>query len=240
MRVAAAFLPDAAGDAPSLTRGLAAEAAAEGAELLVLPQRLFGDEGNAEPSDGQLARTLVGVARDHGLALACGYVEGAADDRHDATLLIGADGICLANYRRVHLRQGEAGRFQPGHWLTIMPLAGRRLGLMLGYDLLFPEHGRALALAGADLLLVQARALPGAAALGVARALENEMPVALSGMGQGGSAMIVAADGSILAEAGGERRIACAEIGPPSRPTRFPDRRIRLYAKLLEADGSAR
>lgn len=213
-------------------------AAARGAELLVLPQ-LFLDHAGGEPSDGPAARALAGIARAHRLAILCGYAESCTGRLHDAALLIDAGGCAIANYRRVHLvPELDEPRLAPGAWLNIALLAGRRVGILIGRDVEGPETARALALAGAELLLVIARF--GSAAAGMveailpARAAENRCALAFANGAAGPASRLLAADGSTLALATGGLALAAVEVASRAeRHGRDLLRRPRLYQRLV-------
>ena len=86
-----------------------------------------------------------------------GYPERGGDGAiYNAACLIGRDGRRLANYRKCHLfgdldrRMFRAGASTP----AVVELDGIRVGLLICYDVEFPESVRLLALAGADLVAV--------------------------------------------------------------------------------------
>lgn len=219
---------------------LAALAAARGAELLVLPQ-LFLDQPGGELSDGPAARALAGIAAARCVALLCGYAESCTGRLHDAALLIDARGCALANYRRVHLAP-EAGepRFAPGAWLNIAVLAGRRVGILVGADVEGPETARALALAGAEILLVLARSGADDGLLDAvlpARAAENRCGLAFANGAAGAGAPVarlLSPGGATLAEAEAGLAIATVPVAVPAdRQSRDVLRRPRLYQRLV-------
>jgi predicted amidohydrolase len=85
-----------------------------------------------------------------------GTIERASDGKcHNSAVLLGPDGI-RAVYRRIHLIHLGVDRFlTPGESLTgpfETPLG--RLGILICYDLRFPEPARALALQGAQVILL--------------------------------------------------------------------------------------
>ncbi len=117
-------------------------------------------------------------------------------------------------YRKAHLFGEERGAFVAGDELLVVDLGGVRAGLMICFDVEFPEAARSLALAGADLLVtVSANMDPFGRdheVFATARALENGLPhlyVNQVGVGEAftfaGGTMAVSADGDYLAEAGG-------------------------------------
>jgi predicted amidohydrolase len=144
-------------------------AAADGAELVALPEKWNllapGEEllAGAEPLDGPSLTAARAWARELGVHLLAGSVPEAAGERaFNTSVLIGPDGEDLAVYRKVHLFDVEAGGVayresaheQPGAELATAPAGELVVGLSVCYDLRFPELYRILALRGADLLAV--------------------------------------------------------------------------------------
>ncbi|QKW05461.1 carbon-nitrogen hydrolase family protein [Streptomyces sp. NA04227] len=141
----------------------AARAAAQGAGLLCTPELFLtgyaigADVAElAEPADGPSAQAVADIAVRHGLALAYGYPERAGERLYNSAQLVGPDGARLANYRKTHLYGDFEQRwFTPGEQQVVQAeLGGLRLGMLVCYDVEFPENVRAHALAGTDLLLV--------------------------------------------------------------------------------------
>ena len=90
------------------------------------------------------------------IALVFGYPERVGDEVANASVLIGPDGAILLNYRKSHLF-GDLDRsmFQAaGTEFPIATLMGQKIGLLICYDIEFPEPARRLALAGADIILI--------------------------------------------------------------------------------------
>ena len=130
-------------------------------------------------------------------------------------------------YRKQHLFTfwGEERWFSPGTVPAPLVLPRLLAGPLVCYDLRFPELARAHGFAGAELLIVSAQwplaRLDHWRILLQARAVENQCPVvAANGCGQGGEAelaghsLVIAADGSVLAEAGGEEACLCVDLDP--------------------------
>jgi predicted amidohydrolase len=141
-----------------------ARAAAErGADLVVLPELASSgytfrsvEEAQAcaeDASSGPTVAALVEVARDSGMHIVCGLDESDADCRHNSAVLLGPTGR-LATYRKLHLFHDEQSWFVPGGGLPVVELPIGRVGMIICYDLWFPEAARALAVAGADIIAV--------------------------------------------------------------------------------------
>src|SRR5580700_10959359 len=141
-----------------------AEAAAgEGANLIVLPELassgyVFADEAEAQrsaedPDDGPTVRALRQVCTAHGCYIVAGISERDGECRHNSAVLVGPEGR-LATYRKLHLYYDEQSWFEPGDELPIVDLPFGRVGIIICFDLWFPEPARALALAGAEIIAV--------------------------------------------------------------------------------------
>lgn len=75
---------------------------------------------------------------------------------YDAAVLIGSDGDVIGDYRKVHLQDEERLAFRPGYRYRTQECAFGEIGIVLGWDLAFPETARSLVLGGADVLCVLA------------------------------------------------------------------------------------
>ncbi len=199
MRVALGQLPVSSDPAVNLDRvGRAAStAAAQGAQLAVFPEgmhaRFSADlRAVAEPLDGPFCRGLADVARATGVAVVAGVFESAPDGRaYNTTVGYDAAGHLVAVYRKIHLFDAlgyrESDSVAAGDEPIIGDLAGLRVGFMTCYDVRFPELARALAVAGADLLVLPAAWAAGQfkeehwVTLARARAIENTIWVAAAG-----------------------------------------------------------
>ncbi len=142
----------------------ASQAASEGCQLLVVPecsvtgynQPLETMQQAAIGSDGKTARGIAKICQRHNIAIVYGFAEKAQDNYYNTVQLIDADGNLAANYRKSHL-WGDLDRtlFTAGDTLSpIVEINGWKIGLLICYDVEFPETVRTLALAGAELILV--------------------------------------------------------------------------------------
>ncbi|MBA2812643.1 carbon-nitrogen hydrolase family protein [Streptomyces sp. KM273126] len=236
----------------------AGRAAAAGAGLLVAPEMFLtgyaigdGIARLAEPADGDSADAIAQTARRHGLAVAYGYPERAGDQVFNSAQLVSADGIRLANYRKTHLYGCfERDHFTPGEQPVVQAeLGGLRLGIMICYDVEFPENVRAHALAGTDLLLVPTAQMHPfrfvAESMVPVRAFENQMYVAyVNRVGREGEfdfvglSTLAGPDGVAHARAGRGEQLLLADVDPAflaaSRRANpyLEDRRPGLYGSL--------
>jgi predicted amidohydrolase len=146
----------------ALMEQAAGKAAAEGARLLVLPEMFLtgyniGADAQrlAEPSDGPAASAAAAIARGARIALLYGYPERAEEGVYNSALLIDGQGTPLVNCRKTHLYgRDEKSVFCAGNRLAAAELEGIIVGLLICYDVEFPEAVRCLALAAADLIVV--------------------------------------------------------------------------------------
>ncbi|WP_405946733.1 carbon-nitrogen hydrolase family protein [Streptomyces prunicolor] len=236
----------------------AGRAAAGGAALLGAPEMFLtgyaiGDDIGrlAEPADGDSADAVAEIATRHGLALAYGYPERDGDAVYNSAQLISADGTRLANYRKTHLfGDFERAHFTPGEQPVVQAeLNGLTVGLMICYDVEFPEPVRAHALAGTDLLLVPTANMHPfqfvAESLVPVRAWENQMYVAyINRIGQEGEfdffglSTLAGPDGVARTRAGRGEELLLADLDPEflanSRAANpyLTDRRPGLYGSL--------
>lgn len=145
-------------------------AAADGAELVALPEKwnlLAGGEqllAGAEPLDGPTLTAARAWAAELGIHLLAGSIseQGPEAKAFNTSVLIGPDGEDLAVYRKVHMFDVDVGGVayresdheEAGEELVTAPLPGAIVGLSVCYDLRFPELYRILAVRGARILTV--------------------------------------------------------------------------------------
>ncbi|MEW2265644.1 carbon-nitrogen hydrolase family protein [Streptomyces sp. NPDC047853] len=237
----------------------ARRAAAAGSGLLVTAELFLtgyaiGDAiaALAEPADGDAADAVAEIAGRHNLAVAYGYPERAGADVFNSVQLISADGTRLANYRKTHLFGCfEREHFTPGEKSVVQAqLDGVTVGLMICYDVEFPENVRAHALAGTDLLLVPTAQMHPfqfvAESVVPVRAFENQMYVAyVNRVGQEGEfefvglSALAGPDGTVRGRAGRVEELVLADVDPAllaaSREANpyLKDRRPGLYGSLV-------
>ncbi|WP_138470045.1 nitrilase-related carbon-nitrogen hydrolase [Poseidonocella sp. HB161398] len=209
-----------------------AAAAAQEAALLLVPELLLPGYNCpdlhatlAEPAGGPWQLALAEMARVHGVGLAYGWAERAEGAVWNAATVLGPEGVQLAHYRKIQLfGEMERASFRAGTGAPpVFEIAGRRCGLLICYDIEFPEHARGLARRGAEAILVPTANPAGfehvQRLLVPARACENGIFVAYAnycgtdrGLDFGGGSVIAGPDGAALAAAGTGPALIVAEL----------------------------
>lgn len=252
------------------------QASTVGAEVAVFPEcaitgySLLAEEAHeiAEQIPGPRTQLLSDACREAGLsAVMVGTLEKDSQGNvFNSAALVGSDGL-IARYRKTHLpylgvdRYLAAGDTLSGPWDT----SAGRVGMLICYDLRFPEPARVLSLNGAQAILLST-AWPSAATLypefmAQSRAAENSVYlVAANRVGEErgtrflGQSMIIGPDGKKLAEASEEsEEILCVDIEPSRSDQKqrifspgeyelylFKDRRPNLYHTLTKEHNEAR
>jgi deaminated glutathione amidase len=208
MRAAAVQLqcgPDIEANLASADR-LVRAAAADGAELAVLPERLNirGAAADylthAEPLDGRTVTWARELARELSIDLVAGSIAERREGRErvsNTSVHVGPDGEVRALYRKIHMFDievdgtvyRESEHSEPSSEIVLSETAnGAGLGLTICYDLRFPELYRILALRGARIVTVPANftRITGQAHWEVllrARAIEDQVFVIAPGQG---------------------------------------------------------
>ncbi|MEO6063276.1 MAG: carbon-nitrogen hydrolase family protein [Thermoflexales bacterium] len=267
VRVAAAqFSPslgDVGGNLARIDR-LMTEAARNGASLIVFPEcaitgHYFADRATAIASalleDDDAIQSLVHRCRTQHVECVVGALVRSGDHLMNAAFLLGPAGV-IGRYDKAHLPFFGADKFtNPGHsGFRVFQAAAGKVGILIGYDLSFPEAARRLALAGAEIIALPT-AWPGGAESEPdyqARARANENHVFLIACNRVGAergaqfigrSCIIGPDGRHLADASPyEEHIIIAEIEPTQARNKkiivepgefemdtFADRRPDLY-----------
>jgi predicted amidohydrolase len=164
--------------------------------------------------DGPELESLADMAREHSTALIVGAAERVSGGVANSAVCVDERGDIVAVYRKVQLYGGdESDAFDAGDELLVVELCGVKVGLMICFDVEFPEVARALAQGGAELLVtISANMEPFGndhAVFASARALENGLPHAyVNQVGPGengltftGGSTIVSPDGEVHAQA---------------------------------------
>lgn len=140
----------------------------------------------AEPEDGESIRKIRDQARRYHVGAIVGFPEAEGDALYNCALFIGKQGEIIGKYRKVHLYHKEKEWFTPGKEFPVFSLPEGNIGMMITYDIEFPEAARILALKDVDILAVlAANMVPYQHYQDIylhARALENHIYVAAANM----------------------------------------------------------
>ena len=156
----------------NLGRGLEAvrQAARAGAQLVCFaelaferfyPQRPAGGHPHdlAEPIPGPISAAFQKIARELGIVIVLNLYERDGANAYDCSPVIDADGALLGRTRMVHITEypcfHEQGYYTPGDTgAPVYDTKAGRIGVAICYDRHYPEYMRALAMGGADLVIV--------------------------------------------------------------------------------------
>ena len=258
----------------NVRRGLAAldEAAAAGARLVCFAELAFDrffpqERAEGDPADraetvpGPLTETFAERARELGVVVVLNLYERTPDGTFDSSPVLDADGRLLGVTRMVHITQYEhfyeQDYYTPGdRGAPVYETAVGRLGVAICYDRHFPEYMRALALAGADLVVVPQAGSVGEwpeglyeAELQVAAFQNGYFTALCNRVGEeehlvfAGESFVCAPDGRVIARApAGEEAILYAEVDltetarSHARNLFLKHRRPGLYPRWLGPD----
>jgi predicted amidohydrolase len=132
-----------------------------GANVLVLPEYALIGTWAPTLADAEtaadLTRSHIGaaseIAKRYGCVIALPTIAREASSLFPTTVLVGPDGTEVGRYRKTHLTAEERDWSRAGDTYPVFETPFGRIGIMAGYDALFPETSRCLAAAAADIVL---------------------------------------------------------------------------------------
>ena len=135
---------------------LSVNAKKEGSELIVFPElaltgHLSGSK-NAQTIDSSAIKKLMNFSNMHNLYICFGFAENKDKEFFNSSILIGPEGI-LGVYRKIHLNSNDRKWASEGNEWKYFDTKIGRIGMLIGYDAIFPESARCLGLYGCDLVL---------------------------------------------------------------------------------------
>ena len=147
-----------------MSESIARVATEQPVDLIVFPE-LITTGYEVGPRFPELAQRIPGPtvnlmaqrASELGVHIAFGMVskkEKVESILYNSAILIGPDGDLIGQYHKMHLRGEERISFRAGYRLDVFETGFGVVGLMIGWDLAFPEVARSLVLEGAELLVV--------------------------------------------------------------------------------------
>ncbi|MGI5921419.1 MAG: carbon-nitrogen hydrolase family protein [Syntrophomonadaceae bacterium] len=218
------------------------QAAELGAELVVLPEIFNGPYDSrlfpafAERFPGKTTEYLMQFARQNRVFLVGGSIAEKGPDGkiYNTCYIFDQSGQLVGRHRKIHLfdidipdkiRFQESKTLSPGSSMTIVQHNNVSLGVMICYDVRFPELARAMALNGAHILVIPAafNTVTGPAHWEItmrSRAVDNQVFVIAASPARNpevsyqawGHSMIVDPWGTILNEAAAGEEIVMAEL----------------------------
>lgn len=216
--------------------------ATRGANLVVLPEifngpydsRLFS--GFAETYPGKTTEFLSNCARQNQVFIVGGSIAEKDNEGklYNTCYTFNQKGEMVGKYRKIHLfdidvpgkiQFQESAALSPGNSISIIDYQDIRLGVMICYDVRFPELARAMALEGASLLVIPAAFNTTTGPLHWeitmrSRAIDNQLFVIAaspacnpqSSYQAWGHSMVVNPWGTIISQAGTDEEILGAEL----------------------------
>lgn len=165
---------------------LVEEAGKQGADVVCLPEGItvvgtnLGYAEVAEPIPGPTTEHLGEAARKAGAYVVAGIYEREGEAVYNSSVLINRDGELVGTYRKVCLPREEIdGGITPGTEYPVFETDFGRVGMMICWDLHYPEVARELAAAGAEVIFMPIWG--GNETLARARAIENQLYLVASG-----------------------------------------------------------
>ncbi len=205
----------------------------------------------AEPSDGETAEFIQGMATREKCAIAYGFAEKSDGVFYNAMSFMAPSGI-IATYRKSHLFFEERFLFQPGDTgFHVFEHEHVKFGMLICWDWIYPEAMRTLALKGAQIIIQVANLVtPYCPNAMVTRAVENRLFIITADRAGDeirngknyhfiGMSQVVAPNGDILVRVGEESCVKVVDVNPGLALDKkmnihndlFADRRDELYFK---------
>ncbi len=125
-------------------------------ELIVFPELALTGHLNKNKSainkNSSEILQLANYANENNLYICCGFAEKEKKEFYNSSILFGPEGI-LGIYRKIHLNNEDKKWASEGNEWKYYDTKIGRIGLIIGYDAIFPESARCLGLYGCDLVL---------------------------------------------------------------------------------------
>jgi len=214
-------------------------AAAEGAKLICLPELFYHPYSldkvkNIHGKEHLYLETFARIARQKEVCISTGSMVVERNGQlYNMSHLITADGLIAGEYSKCHLydarlvalQVSESAIFTKGHGITVVNTSLGKIGMMICYDIRFPEFSRLYALEGVDILLIPSvfNVITGSAHWSTmvrSRAIENQFFVLATSQGRipstpyaaYGHSMACDPWGEVLCEAQEREQIVYADI----------------------------
>lgn len=170
-------------------KAAAKEAGEAGADLIIFGEVIY-DFGcglpiaeTAETQDGVYCTAMKDMAKKYNTYIVINFHEKDEDERiYNTSVLIDRNGEIAGKYRKTHISFNEfENGVTAGSELPVFDTDFGRIGILICWDVYFPEPARVLAEKGAELIVISTAGNP--PHRHIARAMENGVYVAVSGNG---------------------------------------------------------
>lgn len=201
------------------------EASLKGCKIICLPEMFNCPYDNhyfkdfAEDDYGKTITMIKSLAKNYNCIILAGSIPEKYENKiYNTAYVIDGDGKIISKHRKIHLfdvnvKDGitfkESEILSPGNQITIVSTKFAKIGLAICYDMRFPEVIRKMALAGAEIVFIPAafNMTTGPAhwhTLAKARALDNQLYMALCSPARNMDASYTAYGHSLFANPWGE------------------------------------
>ncbi len=212
------------------------QAAAEGSKLIVTieafnsPLSVFDKRYSflefAEPMDGPMMKRFSKISEQYRCYIVAGIYTNRDNKVYNSAVLFGPEGKIVGIFDKVHLPAGEEWHVTPGDRYPVFETEYGNIGMLVCWDMQFPEAARELALGGADIIALPTWGWENI--YGLCRAYENSVyiadamgtPYREGGLWEGNDpSCIVDNMGKILASGGRNcSQIVTAEVNLKTEP----------------------
>ena len=133
-------------------------AATEGCDIIAFPELFLtgpvrGHLDLAQSIPGEFTETFSSLAKEHGMHIVMGTIaEREGEKVYNTSVLLDDEGRIVGKYRKIKLWNGEKEHVTPGGELPVFDTKLGKIGLLICWDLAFPELAKELALKGADFI----------------------------------------------------------------------------------------
>lgn len=194
---------------------LVAQAGEQRPDIICLPEAItLAGTGEtyvsaSEPIPGPSTKFLGDLARQYNTYLVAGLLEKEGDVVYNTSVLIDREGKLAGKYRKVSLPREEIdGGITPGNSYPVFDTDFGRIGMMICWDVTFPEAAKTLAQQGAEIILLPIAG--GHLNLAMARALENQVYLVSSTYDM--ISAIFDLEGNVIKEATKENPVVVVDI----------------------------
>jgi predicted amidohydrolase len=163
----------------------------------------------SEPVPGPSTEFLGSVAREHNIYIVAGLLERDGPVVYNTAVLIDREGKLAGRYRKVALPREEIeGGVMPGNSYPVFDTDFGRIGMMICWDLQFPEVAKQLAIQGAEVIFMPIWG--GNLTLASARAIENQIWLVSSSYNM--KTGVFDLEGKLLVEADEQDPVALVQV----------------------------